>query len=793
MSKAVETVGWMLICKGSGKETATELAKSLGSISGYVDYIAVQLNAPKGKKVREDIRQVAEQYADLVYDYEWTGNFTKARNDLLGKMPKELDWLGWQDSDDTFFNPELIQPIVNKATPDISGIYVMYDYDHDEFGNVITQHWVTRIVRNNNSFTWKSSIDDEEMSVHETLVARRTVNSYGEGAIKVIHHSDEKHRQSSLLRNIDLLKGMYTRQQEKGKIDPRILYYLAIHLYDAYDFQAVKDLLREYLQLSGWAEERSMAHVYMGKIFLMEEKDQMAKTAFLLAIGEDPKNENAYLEIAAMEFQMERYESAVEFLKIGTSIEREVTPLVKFNNQYQMYALMAECLVNIGGKKISEAMKWINKALDKRPYDEVLKKSREKIQFLIDQRDDMRAANRLIRKLEKDEKDKVLPFVANLPHDLADSPPVISAYQRHAKPRKWPKKSIVIYVGNSTLGIWGPWSLNGSGIGGSEEAVIRLSNELTKLGWFVTIYGTPGERAGDYNGVIWKQYWELNPRDKFDVLISWRQPGMFDFKLQARRKYLWLHDIMPKEEFTKERIDGFDKCIFVSQYHADRPEFVDIPPEKKFVSANGITPDDFASLDGRKTRRDPHRLVYMSANERGLRILYDIWPKVRAAVPDATLDVYYGWHSFDAVNRNNPERMMWKATMQRKAKKLEGVTERGRIPQDQINKEIFKSGIWAYPSFFPEVNCITGQKAMAGGAIPVTSDYAVLKDIVKFGEAVPMGKFTEKDVEHYKDALINWMIYPERQERIRADMMKWARKEFDWVNVARQWHKEMKP
>jgi glycosyltransferase involved in cell wall biosynthesis len=788
MAKARETVALAMIVEGGKAANASLLAQALGSVSGYVDYIVVQLNAPKGKKIRADVRKVAEQYADLVYDYEWKGNFVTARNDSFAKVPKEYDWVCWMDTDDTWVNPELIQPIVNKATADIQGIYVMYDYAHDEYDNVTVKHWVTRIARNNGSFIWKSSIDDDEVSVHETLIANREVNSYGEGSIRVVHHTDSDHRWESLERNIKLLEGMYKRQSAKGTLDPRILYYLAIHLYDSARFGECLDLLIEYLKMSGWAQERSQAHVYIGKILKGREKTQQAKSAFMAAIGENPKNQNAYLEIAYLEFEMQRYDSAVEFLKIGIGIKNKVSPMVQFDNHWQMYALLAECYVNIGGKHLEDAMTYINKAIDLRPYDEMLKDSREKVQFIIDQRDDMRAANRLIRKLDKEEPKKVLRLIENLPKDLADTLPVIAAYQRHVKAKTWPKKSMAIYCGNSTLGLWGPWSLNQGGIGGSEEAVVRLSQQLKKLGWQVTVYGTPGERAGTYNGVVWKQYWELNAKDKFDVLVAWRQPNFFDFKFKARKKYLWLHDVMPKPEMTKERIANFDKAIFVSKYHSERPEFVDIPPEKKFISSNGITPEDF-KYDG-QLKRDPHRCIYMSANERGLRILYDIWPEVKQAVPKATLDVYYGWHSFDAVNRNNPERMTWKATMQQKAKELDGVVDHGRIGQDEIVKEIYQSGIWAYPSLFPEVNCITGQKAMAGGAVPVTSDFAALKDLVKYGQQVPMGDFEKPDIKRYKEALIEALKKPV-PESYRRTMMQWARDEFAWGKTAAGWDKEL--
>lgn len=809
-----QTVACVLIVAASDESEAPALANALASINGYVDAIYVQLNHPPGKPVSIKIRNLVEQYTKDIYTYVWTGNFVKARNDIFSKVHKKYDWITWIDCDDTVDNPEQIQLNLAIVAKNVNGLRVLYDYDHDEYGNVTVSHWVTRAVRNNKTFEWKSSIDDNKYAVHETLVAKFPTESVATEDFKIIHHADRDHHEKSLLRNIDLLQKMYDHQMKKqGYVDPRILFYLGTHCYSAYSFQKCLDLMLEYLKLSGWAEEKSEAHVFVGNIMKMRGKHEYARTAYLMALGESPDNVTAYVELAQLEFDDQRYSMAVKWLKRGEQIKREITPMVRRDNRYDLYRLLAQSLINIGGKDLQDALKYATKALELRPYDPNAMEHRDYVLELINYRDNMRAVTRLIRELEKGkETDKILPFIKELPKDLKDSVPVIDAYQKYTPAVKWPKKSIAIYIGQSPLGIWGPWSLNEGGIGGSEEAVIRLSQELTSLGWDVTVFGCPGERAGWYRAdnnehlavatsydsktpiekvVTWKQYWEMNASDTFDILIVWRAPHFYDYKLKARKRYLWLHDLIPKAEFTKERIKNLDRVIYVSQYHADRPEFDAVPKSKKFVSSNGISSSDFVDFH-EEVKRDPHRCLYMSANERGLRILLDIWPDVKKAVPKATLDVYYGWHSFDAINRDNPERMAWKASMVQKMKELDGVTERGRVGQDELNKEIFKSGVFAYPCTFPEVNCITAQKAMAGGAVPVVSDFAVMPDIVhKHGDVVPMGKFEPEDIERYKNHLIEMLLNPNRQEHIRSTMMDFARKTYDWKNTASQWDLEM--
>ena len=89
-----------------------------------------------------------------------------------------------------------------------------------------------------------------------------------------------------------------------------------------------------------------------------------------------------------------------------------------------------------------------------------------------------------------------------------------------------------------------------------------------------------------------------------------------------------------------------------------------MPEEKIFASGNGIDPEDFERLDG-SVERVPGRCLYASSYDRGLEILYRVWPDVRRAHPHAKLHVFYGWDTFDARTAGYwlPELEAWKAHM----------------------------------------------------------------------------------------------------------------------------------
>lgn len=188
--------------------------------------------------------------------------------------------------------------------------------------------------------------------------------------------------------------------------------------------------------------------------------------------------------------------------------------------------------------------------------------------------------------------------------------------------------------------------------------------------------------------------------------------------------------------------------------------------------------------------RNPKLMVYGSSYDRGLEHLLKIWPDVRKAVPDAELHVFYGWFLFAKYFADNPERMSWMEKMN-KLMEQPGITHLGRISHEACIKEMENAGIWAYPTHFGEISCITAMRAQAYGAVPCVINYAALKETVQHGVKVE-GDIYDKEVrEEYTKQLIALLKDEKRQEEIRKHMMKWAKK-FSWANVALQWDKEFK-
>jgi glycosyltransferase involved in cell wall biosynthesis len=187
-------------------------------------------------------------------------------------------------------------------------------------------------------------------------------------------------------------------------------------------------------------------------------------------------------------------------------------------------------------------------------------------------------------------------------------------------------------------------------------------------------------------------------------------------------------------------------------------------------------------------KRELHKVIYTSSYDRGLEHLLEMWPDVVKEVPDATLDIYYGWMLFDRFYSDNPSSMNWKKKML-EMMSYKGVAEHGRVPQPELKKIMEKAGIWAYPTHFGEINCISAMKAQAYGCEPVVVNYAALQTTVKYGRKVEGDIYDQETKDKFKEQLINALKNPMTDEW-RAHMIKWAQKKFAWSNVAKSWSEE---
>jgi glycosyltransferase involved in cell wall biosynthesis len=339
---------------------------------------------------------------------------------------------------------------------------------------------------------------------------------------------------------------------------------------------------------------------------------------------------------------------------------------------------------------------------------------------------------------------------------------------------------------------WSPASAgDGSGgSGGSEEAVISMAAGLAGRGHDVSVHM---RRGGDQrHGLVRYAGWDTLRGERIDVVLVWRRPSLADAvderAAAVGRRYLWLHDATAREDLAAQ-LAQFEKVFMLSAFQRGR--YPQVPDEKVLHTRNGIDPAAFARPH---PWRDPHLVVYGSDYNRGLRALLTSWPQVRAAVPTARLDVFYGWQGLELRSGERADRL--KAEFEPLFAQP-GVTHLGRIGHEQVAAAYRQAGVWAYPCSFPETSCISAMKAQAAGAIPAVIPSGALRETVRFGFATK-DAYTDPEprtdgaelVAQWHQGLLDLLSDPERQRQIRREMVTAARNDFAWEGVVDQWEAE---
>jgi glycosyltransferase involved in cell wall biosynthesis len=548
---------------------------------------------------------------------------------------------------------------------------------------------------------------------------------------------------------------------------------------------------KDYHEASGWREERAAAWDHVGAIAVLQKNPKVAIEVLKNAVDEGYEFPLYYVNLAWVYTMVKDFKRAKNLLNYATTLPEPHTTIVMYPRELKTRMLQVSIEINMHERNLKLALEDA-KLLEKfYPKDEQVKKTILVLESLIDFNQACQSVMFLGKYLERaEQKDKIPYLLKSMTREMEQEKFASEMKHLYLPNRIWEKNTITILCGPG-VEKWSPKSVD-TGIGGSEEAVIQMGKELTKLGWKVTVYSNPLDEAGTYDGVEYKQWYDINTNDNFNVLILWRGIGFVDIKPKANFIMVWMHDIPNNPDFTKERVDKVDKIAALSEYHKsllrmnDGGKFIPIPDNKILVTSNGIPPSTVSDWKG-----NPKRLIYMSSPDRGLIYLLDYWPEIRRRIPNAELHIFYGFNVFDVLHQNNPAKMIWKEQIM-KMMQQKGITYHGRVNHKELEKEINLSGVWAYPCSFEEISCISAMKAQAAGAVPVVTNYAALKETVRNGLKIDVDITTKEGQKDYIEALTKLIEDPKKQEELRKNMMSWAQDYYLWQHVAERWDKVLR-
>lgn len=351
-----------------------------------------------------------------------------------------------------------------------------------------------------------------------------------------------------------------------------------------------------------------------------------------------------------------------------------------------------------------------------------------------------------------------------------------------------------------------------SNLGGTESAIVYLGRELAKLGHRVTVFTPcPKNEEGVYDGVAY--YNVLNreavkeaARAKPDVLTVLREPLPFYIPFRAKLNLWWGPDdfspiwqrpaavkwlyILGFKVLTRWMLKHIDRFVMVSRWQADLARSLNRLPEKYFlVLPNGYNQDNFTQ----SPPRQKYRLTYTSAPERGLDVLLDIFPKIKAAVPEAELHVFSGknfWQRSQAEDAKTYGHLYQKAEQP-------GVVLRGAVRQVQLAQELQQAALFTYPmhpapknDFYAETFCIAVLEAQAAGVPVIATKDGALPEVIADGQTgilIEGDPFSQVYQDKFARIVVELLRDPARTGRMSQAAARRAAANFPWSRVARLW------
>jgi glycosyltransferase involved in cell wall biosynthesis len=239
---------------------------------------------------------------------------------------------------------------------------------------------------------------------------------------------------------------------------------------------------------------------------------------------------------------------------------------------------------------------------------------------------------------------------------------------------------------------------------------------------------------------------------------------------------------------------AYDALVCVSDWHAHAVRLrYGLNGKPIYVQRNGIGPRFEALADHAEefsvTKSGTRTLVYSSTPFRGLEILLDAFPQIRAAHGDVELAVYSSLQVYNAAGAD-PYQPLYD-----RARALPGVHYFGSVGQAQLAVALANAHILSYPNTFPETSCISVMEAMAAGLDVVTSHLAALPEtglglakLVPFPPGPPdREKFisnfaaaTIKCLDEQKSSVQSWTSARIDSARRVAAAANWDRRAQEW-------------
>lgn len=285
-------------------------------------------------------------------------------------------------------------------------------------------------------------------------------------------------------------------------------------------------------------------------------------------------------------------------------------------------------------------------------------------------------------------------------------------------------------------------TLDKRGLGGSESAVIRITEELVKIGFDVTVFNdctSDDSKPGRYNGVNYCPLNDALNSSGFDVCIVSRsiKPIAQDWMTVKGAKHvcLWMHDTFCEGDDLIEQLviaGKLHEIFTLSDWHMGyvthcqhgRRRNFDVLKNHIFMTRNGIGKMNPGWIDIRE--KDPNLFVFNASVTKGMvTLVKDVWPEVKRRIPNAQLKIIGGYYKFKDAAGPDQQQQDWTELMLQHGKDIHFT---GVITQQEVSDILRKASYMIYPVGLPETYGISTLEALVHNVPLITCTFGALEE-----------------------------------------------------------------
>ena len=335
------------------------------------------------------------------------------------------------------------------------------------------------------------------------------------------------------------------------------------------------------------------------------------------------------------------------------------------------------------------------------------------------------------------------------------------------------------------------------GLTGTDLATVMLARELVKRDHQVslfTVHAQPDNKPAVWEGV---KLYNFDERfsvvdDSFDTIISINEPNVLIGMTSKPLRVCWqfLNDF----SFAAPNFDDYvDQYLGVCDEHTAHVSKLSPNASKWGTVGLGCEPTWY------EDKRVPGRVVWCSSADRGLHWLLSQWPAIKAAVPEASLKVFYHFNYGDIENiePSTPGQHPHVIEMGQRIRYMRNAMERlkpfgvehvGSISRLQMQHELSEASVFAFSCdtvAFSEGFSVSTLEAHASYTVPVITSQDCLGGIYKDSGCVMIQAPVKDHLQEFTDAVIRGLTDKQFADGVIQKCRAFAEQR-SWGNVVKQ-------